>query len=169
MKIEYLEERVKAYHTSLNRILEKRKDWNERCKPLLLETLELICTTYPIGWEKQHLHWLDSAESVNITIISLPSGFQKEFLPESDTGFITGSALVFTQAPQGDVWVFMAFPASGAGNTEPYTEDLGYFAPQQFTEEFVIELADGFLKRLMEWESPHRIKSIGFTKSNTHA
>ena len=50
MKIEYLKDRVVDYKASIETVVDKKTYWQEQTKPLLLQTLNEIVSTFNLGW-----------------------------------------------------------------------------------------------------------------------
>jgi len=53
MKSKSLDKSVTDYVKSLEKVLEKRKMWNESTQTILKESLSKIILTYDIGWKVQ--------------------------------------------------------------------------------------------------------------------
>lgn len=56
MKISHLEKRIIDYKESIKIVVDKKTLWNNKTKPLLVNTLNSICDTYKIGWKVQKLN-----------------------------------------------------------------------------------------------------------------
>lgn len=162
MTIDHLEERVKDYNLSLEKVLHKKLVWRSTTKQLLVATLEEIRSRYAIGWKVQQLSWMLYNESVNLTLNSLPDHLLNKAREADDGEFIKGGALVFSQMHNGDVSVFVLFPVADMAVSESGTSDMGTFPPEEITEKLIIEKVDEFLKEMIKWEIPQPHYKIGF-------
>ncbi|MBL7472183.1 hypothetical protein [Robertkochia sediminum] len=162
MTIDHLEERVKDYTISLEKVLLKKKEWQTKSRPSILRTLEEIHSRFPIGWAVQQFNWMWYNEAVNITFKSLPETLQDLAVESGDGELIKGGALVFSQLHNGDISVIVLFPFADPVAADSGSLDLGTYRPDQITEKLVIEKVDEFLKEMIRWEAPTPRDKIGF-------
>ncbi|THD66599.1 hypothetical protein E7Z59_12465 [Robertkochia marina] len=162
MTIDHLEERVKDYSLSINKVLEKKQRWRSTTKDLLVNTLKAIEEKYKIGWVVQELNWMFYNESVNLTFKELPGSILNSSGQIKEGDFITGGSLVFSQAQNGDVVVFILFPQVENLVVDKNSMDLGTYRPETVTERLIIEKVDEFLKEMIRWEVPAQDHKIGF-------
>lgn len=160
--VDHLEERVRDYTLSLEKILQKKKDWKATAKPRLVALLEEIRSRYSIGWTVQQFNWMLYNEAVNITFNALPDNLYAVAREVEDGEFIKGGALVFSQLHNGDVSVFILFPVVDTSRADGGSMDLGTYRPQEITEKLIIEKVDEFLRELIKWEIPTPHDKIGF-------
>ncbi|WP_378182844.1 hypothetical protein [Aquimarina sp. SS2-1] len=164
MKIEHLEERIIDYRTSIKTVVDKRLLWKTTTKPLLIKTLKSIVKLYHIGWKVQELSWIHNNEAVNITFDSFPEELIDCTNQIPAFQFLPGGALIFSQAYNGDVYVFMLFPEVENATQESNMIELGIYTPETITEKLIIEKADEFLKEMIRWEVPTLKTKVGFSQ-----
>lgn len=162
MKIEHLQERIDDYCQSVEKVIDKKTLWQSTTKPLLLSVLNRITEKYRIGWKVQQLNWLTSNESINITFDAYPETLIQQNKVPASHEFITGCALIFSQAYNGEIHIFILFPIVDNLDVEESTLQLGIYNPQEITEKLIIEKVDEFLKEMINWEVPMEKKRLGF-------
>ncbi len=162
MTIDHLAERVKDYTRSIEEVLNKKRTWRERVKPLLLKTFKTVEGEFKIGWTVQELNWMFYNDSVNITFKQLPPAILEMPLTIEEGDYIAGGALVFSQAQSGDVAVFILFPQIENLSVDNSSMDLGTYRPADINERLIIEKVDDFLKAMIKWEVPPQNYKIGF-------
>lgn len=162
MTIDHLEERIKDYTLSLEKVLQKKREWESSARPCILRTLEEIRDKFPIGWTVQQFNWMWYNEAVNITFKTLPEGLEHLAKGSGDGELIKGGALVFSQLHNGDVSVMVLFPFIDTVSADSGTLDLGTYRPEEISEKLVIEKVDEFLKEMIRWEVPTPRDKIGF-------
>lgn len=162
MKIEHLEERITDYRNSIKMVVDKRLEWKDVIKPLILQTLDKVQKTYNLGWSVQNLKWMQSNEAVNITFDSFPPALIDctNLIPAFQ--FMAGGALVFSQSYNGDVIIFMLYPENSQTSPEDSMLELGTLQPQDISEKFILEKVDEFLKEMIKWEVPSIKKKLGY-------
>lgn len=162
MKMEHLEERVNDYKESIRIVVEKKSIWKQKTKKLIFSTLHKIRDHYTIGWEVQELSWMANNEAVNINFY----GFPPELIDCTNQiptyQFIGGSALVFSQMHNGDVYIFIMFPVVENSSQENNIQELGVITPSDISEKLIVEKVDEFLKEMIQWEVPSIKNRIGF-------
>ena len=72
MKIEHLEERVNDYRESIKTVVDKKTQWENSTKKLIIKTLKNTAKNFSIGWKVQELNWIYNNEAVNIIFDSFP-------------------------------------------------------------------------------------------------
>src|SRR5210317_1377162 len=117
MENNLLKKSVSDYVNSLEKVLEKRKQWRDFTLPLLLKTLNEIQVNFDIGWKVQQLDWLMNNSAINITFNTFPASLIDKLNVSDEFEFIKGAALVFSQKYNGDIAVFIVYPA----DLEPLT------------------------------------------------
>ena len=162
MKIQHLEERIKDYKVSIEKVVEKKIYWKTTTKNLLLTTLNSIVDTYNIGWRVQELSWISSNEAINITLDSFPPELIEKTNQIPSYQFIQGCALIFSQSYNGEVHVVILFPIIDSTQLDDSSINLGIYDPQEITEKLIIEKVDEFLKEMIKWEIPIEKKQLGF-------
>lgn len=162
MKIEHLEERIADYRSSIKMVVDKRLEWKDVTKPLILKTLKKIQKAYNLGWSVQNLKWMQSNEAVNITFDSFPPELIDctNLIPAFQ--FMAGGALVFSQSYNGDLFIFMLYPENNQMSPEDSLLELGTMLPQDITEKLIVEKVDEFLKEMIKWEVPSIKKKLGY-------
>lgn len=162
MKIEHLEERIIDYRSSIKTVVDKRLEWKDVTKPLILKTLTAVQNKYDLGWSVQNLKWMQSNEAVNIMFDSFPPELIDctNLIPAFQ--FMAGGALVFSQSYNGDVFVFMMYPENTQLSAEDSMLELGTFLPQDISEKLIVEKVDEFLKEMIKWEVPSLKKKLGY-------
>lgn len=163
MKIEYLKNRINDYKQSIETVVEKKNLWKSNTKLLLLKILNSVVEEYDIGWKVQELNWIHNNEAVNITLESFPTELIKATNQIPTYQFYQGGALIFSQSYNGDIFVFIAYPKLINQTNNNELMELGFFAPSEITEKFIIEKVDEFLKEMINWEIPLLNSKIGFT------
>ena len=111
MENNILNKSVSDYVNSLEKVLEKRKQWRDFTLPLLIKTLNEIQDNFKIGWTVQQLEWLMNNSAINITFNTFPTALIDKLNGSTDFEFIKGAALVFSQKYNGDISVFIIYPA----------------------------------------------------------
>jgi len=164
MKIEYLEERINDYKTSIKTVVEKKIHWQTKTRNILLKTLNRIVEKYDIGWRVQELSWINTNEAVNITFDSFPIDLIESTNLIPSYQFIQGGALIFSQSYSGDVNVFMLFPITDLVTDSESDTDLAIYTPQNITEKVIFEKVDEFLKKMIQWEVPALKNKVGYLK-----
>ncbi|TYP74290.1 hypothetical protein [Aquimarina intermedia] len=162
MKIEHLEERVNDYKESIRTVVEKKTVWKQTTKKLIHSILTTIENQYPIGWEVQELSWIGNNEAVNINFYAFPPELIDCTNQIPAYQFIGGSALVFSQMHNGDVYIFIMFPLVESSSQESNIQELGVFKPTDISEKLIVEKVDEFLKEMIQWEVPSLKNRIGF-------
>lgn len=162
MKIEHLEERIVDYRNSIKTVVDKRLEWKDITKPLILKTLNAVEKMYNLGWSVQNLKWMQSNEAVNITFDSFPPELIDctNLIPAFQ--FMPGGALVFSQSYNGDIFIFMLYPENPQMSPEDSILELGTLNPQDVSEKLIIEKVDEFLKEMIKWEVPSIKKKLGY-------
>ncbi len=162
MKIEHLEERVSDYRNSIKTVVDKRLLWKTKTRDLLIKTLQTTVQQYDIGWKVQELSWIHNNEAVNITFDSFPSELIDctNLIPAYQ--FLPGGALIFSQAYNGDIYVFMMFPEIENTSQENNVIELGQYTPESITEKLIVEKVDQFLKEMIKWEVPSLKSKVGY-------
>ncbi len=162
MKIEHLEERINDYRTSIKTVVDKRLLWKTKTKNLLKQTLQIAVKQYDIGWKVQELSWIHNNEAVNITFDSFPPEMIDctNLIPAYQ--FLPGGALIFSQAYNGDIYVFMMYPEIENVTQENNVVEFGRYTPESITEKLIVEKVDEFLKEMIKWEVPSLKKKVGY-------
>ncbi len=162
MKIEHLEERINDYRTSIKTVVDKRLLWKTKTKNLLIKTLQTAVKQYDIGWKVQELSWIHNNEAVNITFDSFPPEMIDctNLIPAYQ--FLPGGALIFSQAYNGDIYVFMMYPEIENVTQENNVVEFGQYTPESITEKLIVEKVDEFLKEMIKWEVPSLKKKVGY-------
>ncbi len=166
MKIQHLEERVKDYKDSIEKVVEKKIHWKTTTKNVLLKTLNSIVNKYDIGWQVQELSWISNNEAVNITFDSFPPELIEKTNEIPSYQFIQGCALIFSQSYNGEVHIIILFPIIDNVQLDNSTIYLGIYDPQEINEKLIIEKVDEFLKEMIKWEIPIERKQLGFIHEN---
>ncbi|GER60036.1 hypothetical protein [Patiriisocius marinus] len=165
MNIEYLQERVEDYKTSIETVVAKKTKWNEFSKPLLLKTLKAIVTKYTIGWKVQELNWIHNNEAVNISFETFPKDLMDCTNKIPTFQFIPGGALIFSQTYSGDIYIFVMFPEVDGIPADNNTVEFGLINPSEVTEKVIIEKVEEFLKEMIQWEVPNKRTKVGYSTS----
>ncbi|MEW7289922.1 hypothetical protein [Aquimarina sp. 2304DJ70-9] len=162
MKIEHLEERIIDYTNSIKTVVDKRVLWKNKTKNLLIKTLQAAVKQYDIGWKVQELSWIHNNEAVNITFDSFPPEMIDctNLIPAYQ--FLPGGALIFSQAYNGDIYVFMMYPEIENVTHENNVVEFGQYTPESITEKLIVEKVDEFLKEMIKWEVPSLKKKVGY-------
>ena len=163
MKTPPLEKAVKSYLDSLEKVLEKRRLWNDATRPLLLETLREIEQSYKLGWKVQELNWLWNNKAVNLMFDSVPAALADRVDYIHDFEFIRGTALVFSQKYDGDISVMILYPEVSAAGSENEFKELGTFHPNMIDSNFIEEKVSAFLEEIMVWEDNAFQHRVGFS------
>jgi hypothetical protein len=153
---------VSDYVNSLEKVLEKRKQWTEFTLPLLLKTLGDIQENYQIGWRVQQLNWLSNNNAVNITFESFPKSIAEKLDGSGDFTFFKGAALVFSQKYNGDISVFIIYPALPDPVPEEDITEIGSYNPNEFNENFIINKVADFLEKIIVREDNVFRHKVGF-------
>ncbi|ARV15824.1 hypothetical protein [Polaribacter sp. SA4-12] len=162
MKIEHLEERVNDYRKSIKTVVDKKTQWENSTKKLIIKTLKNTAKNYSIGWKVQELNWIYNNEAVNIIFDSFPSDLIDCTNKIPAYQFIQGGALVFSQSYSGDVYVLVLFPFVDQLQLENTSLDLGVYNPTEITVKLIVEKVDEFLKEMIKWEVPSYRAKLGF-------
>jgi len=157
-----LNKSVNDYVNSLEKVLEKRKQWQEFTLPLLLKKLNEIQVTHEIGWKVQQLDWLMNNSAINITFDSFPESMIEKLNGATDFEFIKGAALVFSQKYNGDISVFIIFPPELEPVSESDINELGSFNPNEINENFISNKVAYFLDKLIIREENVLRRKVGF-------
>jgi len=162
MKIEHLEGHINSYKKSIETVVEKKILWQTKTRNLLLKTLNSIVKKYDIGWRVQELSWINTNESVNITLDSFPSELLEKTNKIPTYQFIPGGALVFSQSYSGDITIFTLYPIQENLSNITNDEDLEIYTPESIDEKLIVEKVDDFLKKMIKWEVPVIKNKVGF-------
>lgn len=162
MKSKPLDKSVTDYINSLEKVLEKRRMWNEQTRPLLKVVLDGICSRYEIGWKVQELDWLWNNKAVNLMFDSVPKVLSEKAVGVRDFEFIKGSALVFSQKYNGDISALILYPEVGDASTDSDFKELGTYHPGSVNQPFVEEKVSDFLEEIMVWEENIIRHRVGF-------
>lgn len=162
MKSKTLETSVADYVKSLEKVLEKRKLWNEQTRPLIKETLHAICERYDIGWKVQELDWLWNNKAVNLMFDSVPNALTERAGRIADFEFVKGTALVFSQKYNGDINVLILYPEVADASSESDFKELGSHHPDLINGTFIEEKVSDFLEEIMVWEENILRHRVGF-------
>ena len=163
MKTPPLEKAVKAYLDSLEKVLEKRKLWNEATRPMLLSTLTGIEQKFSLGWKVQELNWLWNNKAVNLMFDSVPAALSDKADFIHDFEFIRGTALVFSQKYNGDINVMILYPEVSVAGSENEFKELGNFHPKMIDPPFVEQMVSAFLEEILVWEDNAFQHRVGFS------
>ncbi len=166
MKIQHLDERIKDYKDSIEKVVEKKIHWKTITKAILLKTLNAIVNKYDIGWRVQELSWISSNEAVNITFDSFPPEIIERTNQIPSYQFIQGCALVFSQSYNGEIHIIILFPIVDTIPLDDSTINLGIYDPQEINEKLIIKKIDEFLKEMIKWEIPTKNSQLGFVHKN---
>jgi hypothetical protein len=162
MENNVLNKSVNDYVNSLEKVLEKRKQWTEFTLPLLLKTLNEIQASYNIGWRVQQLDWLMNNNAVNITFESFPQSMIEKLNGSADFEFVKGAALVFSQKYNGDISIFIIYPAVLEPVSEDDINEMGSYNPNEFNENFIVNKVSHFLEKIIIKEENVLIRKVGF-------
>ena len=162
MKIEYLNERINDYKTSIETVVEKKIVWKNQVKILLSKTLNDIVKKYDIGWCVQELNWIGTNDAVNITLNSFPPELIEKTNQIPEYQFIQGAALVFFQSYNGNVHINILYPLIDQIQIDESSIKLGIYDPNDITEKLIVEMVDEFLKEIIKWEVPSEKRKLGF-------
>lgn len=162
MKIEHLQERINDYKDSIKTVVHKKTLWDTKTKALISNTLKAICDQYDIGWNVQELKWIGTNEAVNISFNSLPKELIDCSRQISAYQFVTGGALMFSQAYNGDINTFILFPFIEQIPLENSSMELETYDPKAISEKLIIENVDTFLKEMIKWEVPMTKQKLGY-------
>jgi len=162
MKIDYLNERINDYKTSIETVVEKKIVWKNQVKILLSKTLNNIVKKYDIGWCVQELNWIGTNDAVNITLNSFPPELIEKTNQIPEYQFIQGAALVFFQSYNGNVQINILYPLIDQIQIDEGSVKLGIYDPKDITEKLIIEMVDEFLKEIIKWEVPSEKRKLGF-------
>lgn len=162
MKIEYLNERINDYKTSIETVVEKKIVWKNQVKILLSKTLNNIVKKYNIGWCVQELNWIGTNDAVNITLNSFPPELIEKTNQIPEYQFIQGAALVFFQSYNGNVHINILYPLIDQIQIDESSIKLGIYDPKDITEKLIVEMVDEFLKEIIKWEVPSEKRKLGF-------
>ena len=162
MENNMLKKSVSDYVNSLEKVLEKRKQWRDFTLPLLLKTLNEIQADFDIGWTVQQLDWLMNNSAINITFNTFPSSMIEKMNGAADFEFIKGAALVFSQKYNGDIAVFIVYPADLEPITEGDINEIGSFNPNEINENFITNKVAHFLDKIIIQEENVLRRKVGF-------
>lgn len=162
MENNILNKSVSDYVNSLEKVLEKRKQWREFTLPLLIKTLNEIQDNFKIGWTVQQLEWLMNNSAINITFNTFPTALIDKLNGSTDFEFIKGAALVFSQKYNGDISVFIIYPADLEPLAEGAIDELGSFNPNEINENFITNKVAYFLDKIIIQEEIVLRRKVGF-------
>ncbi len=162
MENNILKKSVNDYVNSLEKVLEKRKQWREYTLPLLLKTLNEIQVSFDIGWKVQQLDWLMNNSAINITFSTFPTSLAKKLDESADFEFLKGAALVFSQKYNGDIAVFIIYPADLDIVAEEDINEIGSFNPNEINENFITNKVAHFLDKIIIQEENVLKRKVGF-------
>lgn len=162
MENNMLKKSVSDYVNSLEKVLEKRKQWRDFTLPLLLKTLNEIQADFDIGWTVQQLDWLMNNSAINITFNTFPASMIEKMNGATDFEFIKGAALVFSQKYNGDIAVFIVYPADLEPITEGDINEIGSFNPNEINENFITNKVAHFLDKIIIQEENVLRRKVGF-------
>lgn len=162
MENNLLKKSVSDYVNSLEKVLEKRKQWRDFTLPLLLKTLNEIQVNFDIGWKVQQLDWLMNNSAINITFNTFPASLIDKLNVSDEFEFIKGAALVFSQKYNGDIAVFIVYPADLEPITEGEINEIGSFNPNEINENFITNKVAHFLDKIIIQEENVLRRKVGF-------
>lgn len=165
MTLDDLKEKVLDYENSLKKIKDNRKYWQERTKPLLINTLGKIKDTYPLDWSVQVLDERKNLEAVNITFNNSSSGIMIEENNYSKIYNKLPGTIVFSQIVNGNVIVNIVYPyIEDLVSDKPY-KLLEIISPELITEKYIFEKVSHFLKEITNWENSNKETTLGYVKN----
>lgn len=162
MRIDYLNERINEYKTSIETVIEKKILWETQVKSLIAKVLNDVAKKYPIGWIVQELDWIGTNDAVNITFDSFPPELQVKTNQIPSYQFIQGGALVFSESYNGNIHINILFPLIEQIPLEESSKELGVYNPEEINEKLIIEMVDEFLKEIIKWEVPVKKRKLGY-------
>ncbi len=130
--------------------------------PLLLKTLTEIQVNFDIGWKVQQLDWLMNNSAINITFNTFPASLIDKLNVSDEFEFIKGAALVFSQKYNGDIAVFIVYPADLEPITEGDINEIGSFNPNEINENFITNKVAYFLDKIIIQEENVLRRKVGF-------
>jgi len=153
---------VNGYLNSLEKVLEKRKQWKEFAFPLLIKTLHEIREKHEVGWQVQELNWLTNNKAVNISFENFPKSLIDKWDGSIDFEFIKGAALVFSQKYNGNVAVFIVYPEVAEPVYDSNIKNIGTYNPNEINENFIMNKVIFFLEEIIVWEESVLKHKVGF-------
>lgn len=162
MKNQNLEKAVNKYVNSLNRVIEKRKLWEETVRPAIQKTLNGIKDKFDLGWQIQELDWVLSNKSINLSFNAFPSSIVDRANCILNYEFVKGAALVFSQKYNGNIYVFILYPTLTEITNESDMKELGTYDPKDVDKGFITERVIDFLEEMTIWEGLNIRKKVGF-------
>ena len=162
MKSKPLEKSVAEYLDSLEKLLEKRKLWNEQTRQMLKKSLEKISGQHEIGWKVQELDWLWNNKAVNLMFESVPKELAEKAGGILNFEFVKGAALVFSQKYNGDISILILYPEVGGVGADKDFKDLGAYHPHAIDIALIEKKVSEFLEEIMVWEENIIRPKVGF-------
>jgi hypothetical protein len=152
----------KKYLESLDKTNERRILWNKDTKRQIVETLELIVSSFKYDWLVQRLEYIENYQTINVCLNNKGSGMIQN-IKDSDTGYSVGHKyikhggyLAFCQSYNGNINVIIGFPYIDEWVLPMDTKVIATIEPSQVTEELITEYVITFLQTMTEWEGHDR-------------
>ena len=159
-----LDQAVRQYQDTVDRIEPRRSEWTKRLKPLIEKTLSGIVESHPIGWRIERSDAIENLESIFLAFPIAPSGIVRK----TDSGFESsmrhGGSLGFFQTDDGTVIIQVGHPYLDGVETEPDKKPVADLEPSDIRENDITEYVKIFLQSLIQYaaQNENRITEIGF-------
>ncbi|RAJ01512.1 hypothetical protein LX64_03727 [Chitinophaga skermanii] len=150
--------------TSLQRVEQRRQQWQTVTKPLVLATLNEIAEKIKLNWSVNVNDMLINLESVFIAFNPMPTGIVEKSEINLVNKMRVGGFLSFSQTRTGQVVVWVSMPLlEGLEEGPARNFTLETLDPEHVDATIVHQYMEKFLEEIIEWENESR-DEIGFAR-----
>lgn len=142
---------------ALNKIDQRRVEWMV-AKTRIINVLNFILKEYDFQWTVQILEELQNLQTVNIKFNSRNSKIVE--VKNSSDGkettkayFKYGGYLAFMQTYNSQVAVLLKYPHIEEWVDEMESKQLGWYDPEEITNNLILEKVNIFLEEMIKWEN----------------
>lgn len=162
--MEKLEKLTQQYTAVLQKVKERRTDWQEKAKPFLVKHLGEVTARLPLKWKAGANEMMQGLEAVYLLFDHEPSGIVEQSPFSVVQKMKIGGFLSFSQTRNGQIVVWISFPfIDGMSEEKPRNETLDTLEPQELDEAAVERFISKFLEEMIQWEDDAR-DEIGFIR-----
>jgi len=166
MNYERIKSKAEKFQNALLETIRKRDLWDKQTKDLIYSILSTIKGHANLDMQVQKVPGGKNMEAVNLQFNKSSSGLVENAGHSTKVFVKYGGYIAFSQAYNGDIWVIMAYPYVEEFVSQKEHEVLDKVAPENITEDYIIDKVEHFLDRMTEWETgKFQTEAIGF-KSN---
>jgi hypothetical protein len=157
MELKAIVEKSRILSKELGRPDARRNVWNTTTKDLIFNALSKIKGETALEWFVQENNLIAHHEAVYLKLANTHSGIVIEENDGNKTtikGFIKhGGYLLYAQHVNGRISVLISYPHVDEFVVESEHKKIGYYDPEEITEELIYSHVGNFLDEIIAWES----------------